>query len=131
MLFLVSALGLFYVAGAALVLRRVYFESRRGGGSKPLVDQRNPDRNRSYFMAAAAVFYGAAGFALLLRSGHALWLLGAGLLLQASYYGVLWLVISAEALSDDDRWRKAWTAAIVSTAAFTFSAYATRSGILS
>ncbi len=60
-----------------------------------------------------------------------MWLLGAGLVLQASYYCVLSLVISPEALSDDDRWRKAWNAAIVSTAAFTFSAYATRSGILS
>ena len=58
------------------------------------------------------------------------WLLGAGLVLQASYYCVLSLVISPEARANDDRWRKAWNAAMVSTAAFAFSAYAMRSGIL-
>lgn len=131
MAFLVSALGLFYVIGAALVLRRVSSEWRLDRAIGTLAGKREPDRNRSYFMAAAAVLYGAAGLALLLRSGYAVWLLGAGLLLQATYYGVLGLVVSPEARADDDRWRKAWSAAMVSTAAFAFSAYALRSGILS
>jgi hypothetical protein len=81
-------------------------------------------------MAAATALYGAAGVALVLRSDLALWFLGAGLALQAGYYGVLWLVVSPEARANDDRWRKALNAAMVSTAAFAFSAYAMRSGIL-
>lgn len=128
--FLVSALGLFYVMGAILVLRRVRFEWLLDRAIETLAERREPDRNRSYFMAAAAALYGAAGLALLLRSGFAVWLLGAGLVLQASYYGVLWLVVSPEARANDDRWRKAWNAAMVSMAAFAFSAYAMRSGIL-
>jgi hypothetical protein len=128
--FLVSALGLFYVIGAILVLRRVRLEWLFDHAIETLTHRREPDRNRSYFMAVAAVLYGAAGLALLLRSGYAVWLLGAGLVLQASYYCVLSLVISPEARANDDRWRKAWNAAMVSTAAFAFSAYAMRSGIL-
>jgi hypothetical protein len=126
---LVSALGLFYVIGAALVLRQVRFEWLLDRAIEMHTKRRESDRNRSYFMAAVAALYGVAGLALLLRSGIAVWLLGAGLLLQASY-GVLWLAVSPEARADDDRWRKVWTAAMVSTAAFAFSAYAMRSGIL-
>ena len=127
---LVSALGLFYVIGAALVLRQVRFEWLFDRSIDTLAYRREPDRNRSYFMAAAASLYGTAGLALLLRSSLAVWLLGAGLMLQAGYYGVLWLMVSPEARADDDRWRKAWSAAMVSTGAFAFSAYAMRSGIL-
>ena len=127
---LVSALGLFYVIGAALVLRQVRFEWLLDRAIEMHTKRRESDRNRSYFMAAVAALYGVAGLALLLRSGIAVWLLGAGLLLQASYYGVLWFAVRPEARADDDRWRKVWTAAMVSTAAFAFSAYAMRSGIL-
>ena len=130
MKFFVSALGLFYVVGAFLVARQVRFEWLHDRAIETRTKRREPDRNRSYFMAAAAALYGAAGLALLLRSDLAVWLLGAGLMLQAAYYGVLWLIIAPEAHADDDRWRKAWNAAMVSTAAFAFSAYAMRSGIL-
>jgi fatty acid desaturase len=128
--FLVSVLGLFYVVGALLVLRQVRFEWLLDRAIGTLAESREPDRNRGYFMAAAAALYGAAGLALLLRSGIAVWLLGSGLVLQAGYYGVLWLVISPEARANDERWSNAWIAATVSTAAFAFSTYAMRSGLL-
>jgi hypothetical protein len=127
---LVSALGLFYVIGAALVLWQVRLEWLFDHAIDMLADGREPDSIRSYFMAAAAVLYGAAGLALLLRSSLAVWLLGSGLMLQAGYYSALWLLISPETRADDDRWRKAWSAAMVSAGAFAFSAYAMRTGIL-
>ena len=129
--FLASALGAFYVITALLVLRQLRMEWLLDRAIDALSEKRHPDRNRSYFMAVAATLYGAAGLALLLRSSFAVWLLGAGLVLQAGYYGVLWLLISQEVRADDDRWRKAWNGAMLSTAAFAFSAYALRSGILS
>ena len=83
MKFLVSALGLFYVVGAFLVARQVRFEWSLDRAIETLTERREPDRNRSYFMTAAAALYGAAGLALLLRSDLAVWFLGAGLMLQA------------------------------------------------
>jgi hypothetical protein len=130
MAFLVFALGLFYVAAAFLALRRIRFEWLLERALETLTRHRDPERNRLYFMTVTAALYGAAGIALLLRSSLALWLLGTGLLLQASYYGVLWLMIGVTDSTDTDRWRKAWSAAIVSTAAFAFAAYAARAGIL-
>ena len=127
---LATALGLFYVIGALLVLRQLRVEWLLDRAIETLSGRWEPDRNRCYFMAAAAVLYGSAGLALLLRSSFAVWLLGAGLVLQAGYYGAVSLLTGSEAGVDDQRWRKVWSAAILSTAAFTFSAYAMRSGIL-
>ena len=81
-------------------------------------------------MAVSASLYAVAGAALLLRSSVAVWLLGAGLMLQAAYYGILWRVVTNEERANDDRWAKAWTAAMLSAAAFAFAAYALRRGIL-
>jgi hypothetical protein len=130
MAFLVSALGLFYLVGAAFVLWQVRFEWLLDRAIETLAKRREPDRYRGIFMAAAAALYGAAGLELLLRSGLAVWLLGAGLVLQGGYYGILSLLVGSEARADDDRWHKAWSAAMLSTAAFAFSAYALRTGIL-
>jgi uncharacterized membrane protein YfcA len=128
--FVLSALGLFYIVAALLVFRRIRFEWLMDRAIQALTQRREPDRDRLYFMAGSAALYGAAGVALLLRSDLAVWLLGGGLLLQALYYGILRLVVGRQD-DDDDRWRRAWNAAIVSTAAFAIAAYAARSGVLS
>jgi hypothetical protein len=132
MTIIVSALGVFYLLAAALVLRRArmeWFQDRaleRSSGEPPA------DRYRLAVIAVSAVLYGVAGMALVVRSGWAVWLLGAGFLAQALYYGALWLRLlpdSGEG-SRSDRWRKAWNAAIISAAAFALAAYAHRIGVL-
>lgn len=115
---------------AILVLRRARTEWLIDRAIEEITLQREPDANRVYFMTGTALLYGAAGLALLLKSSLAVWLLGAGLLLQAGYYGGLWLVMGSDDREDGERWRKALNAGIVSTAAFAFAAYAMRCGVL-
>lgn len=130
MTLITTALGGFYVLAAILVLRRARSEWLIDRAIEEITLQREPDRNRIYFMTGTALLYGAAGIALLFKSSLAVWLLGAGLLLQAGYYGGLRLIIGADDREDGERWRKAWNAGIVSTASFAFAAYAMRCGIL-
>lgn len=125
-----TALGMFYLLAAALVLRRVRMEWFLDRAIEKLSGKPEPDRYRVLVMAASSLLYGAAGLALVLRSGWAVWLLGAGLVAQALYYGVLWLRLKPDAGGAPDRWRKAWNAGIISTAAFAFAAYAARVGVL-
>lgn len=131
MVFIATVLGAFYLASALMVLRRVRLEWMFGHALDAQTSGTEPGRYRIAFMAASAALYGIAGMALMARSGWAVWLLGAGLIVQAAYYGAARLFLKAEAPAGDPRWTKALTAAIVSTAAFAFAAYAARSGVLS
>lgn len=124
------ALGLFYVIAsllAAFAVRREWFLDH---ALEELTMERGPERGRLYFMTISTGLYGAAGIALLLRSELAVWLLGSGLLLQGGYYGMVWRQIIQDELDDRERWQKALNAGILSTAAFAFSAYAARQGVL-
>lgn len=127
---IVTALGIFYLLAAALVLRRVRMERFLDSAIEKISGKPEPDSHRVTVIAASALLYGAAGFALVLRSRWAVWLLGAGLMAQALYYGALWIRLQPGDDSSPDRWRKAWNAAIISAAAFAFAAYAVRIGVL-
>jgi hypothetical protein len=127
---IVTALGLFYMLAAALVLRRVRMEWLLDGSIETLSGKPKPDRIRIAVIAASALLYGAAGLALVLGSGFAVWLLGGGLLAQTLYYGAVWLRLNSDEDDSPERWRKAWHAAIISTAAFAIAAYAARIGVL-
>jgi hypothetical protein len=85
---LLTAVGLFYAVAAVLVLRRARMEWVQGRAIETRSDEQ-PDRDRIWFLCGSALVYGTAGLARLLRSGWAVWLLGAGLILQAVYYAVL------------------------------------------
>ena len=122
-----TVLGLFYMLAAALVLRRVRMEWFLDRAIEKLSGKPEPDRYRVIVMSASSLLYGMAGLALVLRSDWAVWLLGAGLMAQALYYAAVWLRLKPDT---PDRWRKAWNAAILSTAAFAFAAYAARIGVL-
>jgi hypothetical protein len=127
---IVTALGLFYILAAALVLRRVRMEWFLDRALEKLSGKPEPDRARIVVIAASALLYGAAGLALVLRSGLAVWLLGGGLLAQMLYYGAVWLRLKPGQDDNPERWRKAWNAAIISTAAFAIASYAARIGVL-
>lgn len=123
MTFITTALGLFYIAAAGLVLRRAYAEAR-AAGTRPTAQE----TFRTLLITLSASLYGAAGLALLLRSGLAVWLFAAGLGLQALAYALLF---GAAANGDARQSNQAWTAGMLSAAATAFSAYALRQGILS
>jgi hypothetical protein len=121
MTLITSAIGLFYVLAAALVLHRAYAEG--------YLDQSRLDQTRQLLMTLSACLYGAAGLALLMRSAIALWLFAGGLGLQ----GVAYILLSGGKGAGQDDGRQsaqAWTAGIVSAAAIAFSAYALREGVL-
>jgi hypothetical protein len=127
-----SALGLFYMLAAGLALRALrseWFLDKASGGMSL---RRDPEPGRLYFVTAASCIYGMAGIALMLKSVAAVWLLVGGLLLQGLYYGWRWCRIRAAETDDAEREkrRKAWNAAMISAAAFAFSAYAARYGVL-
>jgi multisubunit Na+/H+ antiporter MnhB subunit len=126
---ILTALGLFYVFTAAMVLRRARAEWFLDRALERLSGKPEPDRNRIWYMSSSALVYGGAGLALVLRSGWAVWLLGAGLTFQAVYYALLAPRLRPEEI-DPRRWQKAWNAAIVSTAAFALAAYGHRIGVL-
>jgi len=48
--------------------------------------------------------------------------------MQALYYGMQWLQVGGE--GDPERRQKAWSAGIISAAAFAITAYAVRIGVL-
>lgn len=125
MTFITTALGLFYIAAAGLVLRRAYAEVRGAGNLNTA-----RETFRTLLITLSASLYGAAGLALLLRSGLAVWLFAAGLGLQALAYALLFGAAAA-ANGDARQSNQAWTAGILSAAATAFSAYALRQGILS
>lgn len=127
---LLSALGLFYMLAAALVLRRARYEWFLDTALEKLTGRREPDRDRVWYMSVSAAVYGGAGLALMLRSATAVWLLGAGLLMQAIYYGLIVPRIEGPHAVDPIRWRMAWKAGIFSTAAFALAAYGLRVGVL-
>jgi hypothetical protein len=83
-----------------------------------------------WYMAGCALLYGGAGLALMLRSAVAVWLLGAGLLMQAVYYGLVAPHSGSGEPAEAARWRKIWNAGIFSTAAFALAAYGLRLGVL-
>ncbi|WP_088345002.1 MULTISPECIES: hypothetical protein [Rhodomicrobium] len=130
MVFIATVLGAFYLLSAVMVLRRARLEWLFDRAVKSLAKEPETDHGRLAFMAASAMLYGAAGLALLARSGLAVWLLGGGLAVQALYYGAAWLLTTPQAPAGDAHWTKTWTAAVLSTAAFAFAAYASRMGVL-
>jgi hypothetical protein len=129
---LASALGMFFVVAAYLALRQARLDWFVGRTPMPAAsaEETGPERSRLYFVTASACFYGLAGIGLVIHRRFAIWALAGGLMLQAIYYGLVWLQLSETERNDDERWRKALTAALISTAAFAFSAYAARQGIL-
>jgi hypothetical protein len=127
---LLTILGLFYLFAAAMVLRRARWEMFVDRAIEKLSGKREPDRNRVWFMTSSALIYGGAGLALVLRSEWAVWLLGSALIMQAIYYALLAPVSDHESGADASRSRKAWNAAIFSTAAFALAAYGHRIGVL-
>lgn len=130
MVWIAFALGAFYVLAAILVFQRIRIEWLLDNAIEALTSKPEPDRYRVVFMAGSALLYGAAGVALLAQSSVAVWLLGAGLIAQAVYYAGIRLFTTPEEPAGDERWSKAWNAAIISTAAFAFAAYAARAGVL-
>jgi hypothetical protein len=130
---LTSALGAFYVVAAYLALKQARLEWFIDGAHAALTkENRLPvEQSRLYFVTISACLYGLAGLALLLGSRLAVWFLGGGLIAQAVYYGFVWLRLTQAERADEDRWRKALNAALISTAAFAFAAYAVRVGVLS
>ena len=127
---LLTSLGLFYVFAAALVLRRARYEWVLDNALEKLTGKPEPDRDRVWYMAGCALLYGGAGLALVLRSAVSVWLLGAGLLMQAVYYGLIAPHAEGGEAVDAARWRKIWNAGIFSTAAFALAAYGLRVGVL-
>ena len=126
-----TALGLFYILAAVMVLRRARREYFLDRALEKLTGKPEPDRDRIWFMSGSALIYGGAGLALVFRSAMAVWLLGAGLIIQAAYYALLLPRIEPEVqAAPEDRWRRAWNAAIFSTAAFALAAYGHRIGVL-
>ena len=130
MALIVTVLGGFYVFAAALALWRLRMEWFDGRPPGRRSGKGEPDRHRMLVILASASLYGAAGLAMILRSGWAVWLLGAALLIQAAYYGAARLWRGPAGQHDPGSWQKAWNAALISTAAFALAAYATRIGIL-
>jgi hypothetical protein len=130
MVVIFTGLGLFYMFAAALVLRRACMEWLLDCAIEKLSGKPEPDRHRIWYMAGCALVYGAAGLALIIRSGSAVWLLGAGLVMQGIYYALLAPHLDEEEGIDPGRWRKAWNAAIFSTAVFALAAYGHRIGVL-
>jgi hypothetical protein len=127
---ILTVLGLLYMFAAGLVLRRARMEWFLDQAIEKISGKPEPDRERIWYMSGAALVYGAAGIALVLRSEWALWLLGGGLIMQGLYYGLLAPAGDVDEPSDASRWRKAWNAAIFSTAAFALAAYGHRVGVL-
>lgn len=127
MIFITSAVGLFYVAAAGLVLHRAFAEGR----SAPTETAwSSADRARALLMMLSACLYGAAGVALLLRSGLAVWLFVGALSLQALFYAAVRRLGGAAIESSGGQWDQAWAGGILSAAAIAFSAYALRTGVL-
>jgi|EndMetStandDraft_5_1072996.scaffolds.fasta_scaffold137801_3 hypothetical protein len=124
----VTALGIFYLLAAALALRRVRMEWFLNRPLEKLSGKPESDRYRISVTAISTLLYGMAGAALVLRSSWAVWLLGSGLAMQALYYGMQWLQVGGE--GDPERRQKAWSAGIISAAAFAITAYAVRIGVL-
>jgi hypothetical protein len=125
------SLGLFYSAAALLALltlRSAWSAEREG---RQLAAPALHEHIWLGFTLVSACLYGAAGNALLLKSDAAVWLLGCGLLAQGGFYSLLWLSGKAQMGGGDERGRKIWSAAMVSTAVFAFSTYAARQGVLS
>ena len=128
---IVTVLGGFYVFAAALALWRLRMEWFAGRAAERLNGKGGePDLHRMLVILASASLYGAAGLAMILRSGWAVWLLAAALLIQAAYYGAARLWRGSAGQHDPGSRQKAWNAALISTAAFALAAYATRIGIL-
>jgi hypothetical protein len=127
---ILTVLGLFYMFAAGLVLRRARMEWFLDQAIEKISGKPEPDHGRIWYMSGSALIYGAAGVALVLRSEWAVWLLGTGLVAQAAYYGLLAPAGDPDETSDASRWRKAWNAAIFSTAAFALAAYGHRIGVL-
>jgi hypothetical protein len=127
---IVIAVGLFYILAAGLVLRRVRMEWFLDRAIEKLSGVPEPDRGRIYFMAASALIYGGAGFALVARSVWAVWLLGGGLLMQALYHTLLRQWIDPQLAQADAPGAKVWNATVLSSAAFALAAYALRLGVL-
>jgi hypothetical protein len=124
----VTALGIFYLLAAVLALRRVWMEWLLDRPPEKLSGKPESDRYRISITAISSSLYGMAGAALVLRSSWAGWLLGSGLAVQALYYGMRWLQVGDE--GDPERRQKAWSAGIISAAAFAITAYAVRIGVL-
>jgi nitrate reductase NapE component len=129
---LASALGLFYVVAAYLALRQTRLEWFLDNARAALTNKETPmpERSRLYFVVLSACLYGLAGIALVIRSRFAVWFFVMGIAAQAIYYGNAWWRADEPRRKDNERWRKALNAAMISSAAFAFSAYAARQGIL-
>ncbi len=112
------------------MLRRARFEWCLDLAIEKLSGKPELDRDRVWCMSGCALVYGGAGVALVLRSFWAVWLLGAGLILQALYYALLAPADDPQDAGASGRRRKAWNAAIFSTAAFALAAYGHRIGAL-
>jgi hypothetical protein len=130
MSWIAQSLGLLYAAAALLSLtslRPAWTFERKG---RHIAGPSFLERIWLGFTVLFTCLYGAAGIALLMKSDSAVWLLGGGLFVQAGFYGLMWLGGRVQMGGGEERWRKIWSAAIVSTAVFAFSTYAARQGVL-
>ncbi len=131
MTWIAYGLGGFYIFGALMLVRAVrmdWFLER--AIAQISLQPAKPDLNLLY-IAACAVIYLGAGVALIALSVWSVWLLGAGLVLQAAYLPVAWRLADDAERADGSRWRASINAVIVSTASFAFACYAYRSQVLS
>jgi hypothetical protein len=126
------AMGVFYVVASLLALRQLRIEWFLAKARAGTLDRRSSTESvRLAFITISACLYGAAGVMLLFRSQLAVWLLGSGLLIQAIYYAMFSHRLASEAgAGAEDNTRRIWTAGMISMAAFAFSAYAARLGVL-
>ncbi|MGF1620209.1 MAG: hypothetical protein ACFCUR_06320 [Rhodomicrobiaceae bacterium] len=131
MSWIAQSLGLFYSAAALLALLTLRSAWSAKRGNRQVAAPAFHERIWLGFTLLSICLYGAAGIALLVKSHAAVWLLGCGLLAQGCFYGLIWLSGKAQLGGGDERGRKIWSAAMVSTAVFAFSTYAARQGVLS
>jgi len=127
---IIRLLGAFYVLGGLLLLRSARMEWFLNKAIEKITLKPEPDRWEVMFPLSCGVIYLAAGALLAMLSVWGMWLLAAGLMLQAIYYPVVWHLADAGERADRPRWRAARNAGILSAAAFALSAYAYRIGVL-
>ncbi|RIA47360.1 hypothetical protein [Dichotomicrobium thermohalophilum] len=127
---IIRLLGAFYILGGFLLLRTARTEWLLDRAIAQISLQSAPGRWEVLFLLAFGVIYLSAGVALLALSIWGVWLLGAGLVLQAAYYPLSWRLADDTERADRPRWRATRNAGIFSAAAFALSAYAYRLGVL-
>ncbi len=127
---IIRLLGVFYILGGLFLVRSARMEWFLNKAIEKITLKPEPDRWMVAIPVTFATIYLPAGVALTALSAWGLWLLVAGMAVQAIYYPTAWFMADEDARQDRARWRSALNAGIVSAAALTLTAYAYRSGVI-